>query len=94
MHRSCTVSSIKPRTSVHPPRSCFKRLNCNFKPVVGLLTAIVLFSGSVQMVFALAERVLLTIRVMLRGWPPAHINANGRWKPTYRNNTGSSNNKA
>lgn len=29
----------------------------------------------------LANRLLRTVKVVLRGWPPAHLDADGDWRP-------------
>lgn len=29
----------------------------------------------------LPNRILSTVKVLIKGWPPAHIDADGDWKP-------------
>lgn len=31
--------------------------------------------------FRLGNRILRTVKVCARGWPPAHLDADGDWKP-------------
>ncbi len=33
------------------------------------------------MVIKLANRVLRTVKVLCRGWPPEHLDADGDWQP-------------
>ena len=36
---------------------------------------------AIQMVMRLCNRVLRTINICIRGWPPNHLDADGDWKP-------------
>jgi hypothetical protein len=35
----------------------------------------------VQLAVSLVSRLLRTVKVLARGWPPAHLDADGDWKP-------------
>jgi hypothetical protein len=42
--------------------------------------------GTMRLVFfVLPNRILRTIKVASRGWPPAHLDADGDWKPVKEN---------
>ena len=34
-----------------------------------------------SLIFRLLNRILRTINVAIRGWPPEHLDADGDWKP-------------
>lgn len=34
-----------------------------------------------QMLLNFGSRVMRTLNVVVRGWPPAHLDADGDWKP-------------
>lgn len=34
-----------------------------------------------ELVFKITNRILRTIKVCVKGWPPSHIDADGDWKP-------------
>lgn len=34
-----------------------------------------------EVAFRIINRILRTIKVLFRGWPPAHLDADGDWKP-------------
>ncbi len=42
---------------------------------------LVAFAGTLKILFKTTNRVLRTIKVALRGWPPAHLDADGDFKP-------------
>ena len=43
---------------------------------------LVLLTGcAMRISFRLINRVLRTIKVTARGWPPEHLDADGDWKP-------------
>lgn len=37
--------------------------------------------AALRLPLVLVQRILRTIKVALRGWPPAHLDADGDWKP-------------
>ena len=43
--------------------------------------AILLPVAVASLVAKLANRILRTIKVAARGWPPAHLDADGGWRP-------------
>ena len=43
---------------------------------------ILLFGCIIRVIFQVINRILRTIKVSRHGWPPAHIDADGDWKPT------------
>jgi len=53
---------------------------------LGVLAAFVT-GGALNFVFRIINRLLRTIKVCIRGWPPAHIDADGDFKPTAQNNS-------
>lgn len=42
---------------------------------------VVIAGALVNWPFRLMNRVLRTIKVAARGWPPSHLDADGDWKP-------------
>ncbi len=43
------------------------------------LTFILLFL-TIEVLLLLANRILRTIKVLCRGWPPSHLDADGDWR--------------
>ena len=41
-----------------------------------------IFAYVMQLILTLVSRLLRTIKVLIRGWPPAHLDADGDWPPT------------
>lgn len=39
------------------------------------------------LLFTLPNRILRTIKVLCRGWPPEHLDADGDWKPVKEDST-------
>jgi hypothetical protein len=37
-----------------------------------------------QIGFMIINRILRTIKVIFRGWPPEHLDADGDWKPLFK----------
>ncbi len=47
--------------------------------LLGMITTA--FAGTLRILFKTTNRVLRTIKVALRGWPPTHLDADGDFKP-------------
>lgn len=43
--------------------------------------AMLLFAVVAELAWKLCNRLLRTIKVFVRGWPPDHLDADGDWKP-------------
>lgn len=43
--------------------------------------------GVVALSYRIVNRLLRTIKVAIRGWPPAHLDADGDWKPVPEKST-------
>lgn len=46
-----------------------------------MFCALMLVYDVTNLVRFLVNRPLRTIKVLVRGWPPAHLNADGDWRP-------------
>ena len=55
-----------------------------FTVLLGPFVLIVL-GGTMELLMKLWSRFLRAIMVMFRGWPPAHIDADGDWRPEEEN---------
>lgn len=48
-------------------------------------SALIVLGGTLGIIkallFVVPNRILRTVKVLVRGWPPIHLDADGDWKP-------------